>query len=539
MATHPTRAAEPTLVALVAAVARRARRVTFLEALATGTFAGAMLQALVLVSVALADAAWARAVLIPATITSAAMALSVGAVSMVRHRHETQASSLVGRLDRAMGWQQLGVTAWEWATGRIATPFGPALSERAGQLGRAVPAGTLQALAGRVHGWRRALGVLAVAALISLPGSVEWIHERGRDIGRIVLPGSPPPGSLTLAPEERAFLRDLARLMEDQAQATTDPSARDAARLIQEIASHPAGAAAGDGATGSLPWGSEGSGGDGADLGPARQGAELGQAAPFALSERLLLLMRLAELGLITPDAANRAAEAAALLGQLEGRGATAPGDEGRDRAAASDIPPWQSGASPDASEPSPGSEQPSPERNERRATPDRPSSEREPGVSLSDQAGPEVPGAPRTFAEGQEAMTRRRAAAGEAPEDAGLGAEQGAPVPGDVPESQSQGSSVPGTMAGRLEAGALPSPGLEASAVLPLASHPQLGPGPAAALPGPPGPGDEQAGTFEWEAGSAPALEIDARQLPSIESVPMEYRDAVRRYFQSLDAEP
>ena len=75
--------------------------------------------------------------------------------------------------------------------------------------------------------------------------------------------------------------------------------------------------------------------------------------------------------------------------------------------------------------------------------------------------------------------------------------------------------------------------PGASGAALIPLGSSPQLGPGPAHVLPGMPAPPPAEQGP-SWRGAAAGQVERGgSAPSPEIESVPVEYRDAVRRYFQ------
>ena len=461
-----------------------------------------------------------------------AMAASAvgAAVGHRTYRGQVRApSSLVAALDGALEAGQLLTTAWAWRLGLVSSPLGPALARRADRLveDRAPP---VERLVPPVVGQGRTLVALAAAALVTLPG-----YDVGLDrlLQRLQPPplasSSQQPAGAALSPEQSALLQRLASLLEQQAASTGDSGAARAAAELRQATS-PASTRA-QVADPQRPgsWGSIGempASGAGSVQAPF-EGVPTSALGLEPLWGRLSLLARLARLGLISSDAADRAAEVLAMLA------AHGEGDESPVEGTGALSEPHADAMTPLSSEarttPDPAPLSPTPDE---RAGPDDgggpPRSSTRPAQTSPATAPDEV-----VASGGQGDATRPTPApAGGLPSE---GPSDGAAPPSSrISPEMAEGSGPPGSGAGalpeELTGGPLPVDG--GRIVLP--SSPQLGPGEAHALPGvsarpaplqgsveEPGPLDVGAGPSQ----SAPA--------PELESVPLEYREAVRRYFE------
>lgn len=457
-------------------------------------------------------------------------AFAAGAAALAWHlarRRRRDVRELLAALERRAGAPQLLLTAWEWTLGRVRSPFGPALLRRAEHAGCAgLEAGHVRALVRPTQRRRATAVALAAAVAVSLPGPANLLHRLGGELRQVVgvLPAPEQPAT-PLSAREAALLERLARLLERQAEATGDAHARRAARELQTVAStyRPGEAPPGGGASQAAPPG-------------ALPAAPIpGRPIPVPgggldVAQRVALLTRLARLGLISAGTADRGAELAALL-DFDVPVSGAPGEPSEVAEAARDgeaaRPPAEATRPPlELPEPTPG-EQPEgghPDPGAAAAGAGR----RAPPAGAAGQAGPGGQGLSAAL-----------------PEETGAPPGSGArpdvlPPPGNAGPTQPgrpEGDSLPGTQPGRLEGG-VPEGEEQPAQRVPLRSSPLLGPGPAHVLPGgaiPSAPGSPLGPlqpSPEWQrpAGSGGA--------PDVEGVPLEYRSAVRRYFQALAQE-
>lgn len=489
----------------------------------------ALTYAAAMAGLAVADPATALKIRVPM-----GAAFAAGAAALAWHlarRRRRDVRELLAELERRAGAPQLLLTAWEWTLGRVRSPFGPALLRRAEHAGCAgLEAGHVRALVRPTQRRRATAVALAAAVAVSLPGPANLLHRLGGELRHVVgaLPAPEQPAT-PLSAREAALLERLARLLERQAEATGDAQARRAARELQTVASTaastygPGEAPAGGGASPAAPPG-------------ALPAAPIpGRPIPVPgggldVAQRVALLTRLARLGLISAGTADRGAELAALL-DFDVPGSGAPGEpsgvgEGARDGEAARAPAEAAQPPLERPEPTPGeqSEGGHPDRGAaaagagRRAPPAGAAGQARPGGQGLSAALPEETGEPPGSRARPDVL----------------------PPPGNAAPTQPgrpEGDSLPGTQPGRLEGGA-PEEEEQPAQRVPLRSSPLLGPGPAHVLPGgaiPSAPGSPLGSlepSPEWQrpAGSGGA--------PDVEGVPLEYRSAVRRYFQALAEE-
>ncbi|WP_324715982.1 hypothetical protein U7230_11525 [Carboxydochorda subterranea] len=500
---------------------------------------------------------WAAGAALVLGATAAVTAVSRAGLRARRRRDAEIA--VVSRMDAVLGWEHLAVTAWEWAHGTIASPFGPAILSRADRLSRR-PELSDRAVEDRiappVRGVRASVALLAVAAWMGTAPAwnlvhelTSWMHQeiaawRARQAAQVPLDAS-----------QAAFLKALSRALREEGLRSRDPAALEAARELERVMaanatpespfSSPVGSpdqrpglpglAGAPGAAWAIP--PAGGAVPGGTLPADRSWAEQGYGAGLPWSERLALLMQLASMGEISPQAADRAAQLAALLARDGagssastawdsdgGAGAATPQEGAGDRRQASSSPPGQGdGRSQPARQTPPAPAQPGTSADPGRA------SSRLPGDRPPDQ------GAPGAAAAGRETEPRRAGAPARPDEGKGLSgaARRGPGAPREAADTRP--SDVPGTTPGRLQMPA-PGPWPDGSGAVPVPSHPQLGPGSAVMLPGPPGPPPRGTPAVPWEQGPPGQDGTPVQELaPLLERVPVEYRDAVRRYFEAV----
>ncbi len=461
----------------------------------------------------------------------ALVAAAVGsAVGHWTHRRQARApSSLVAELDRALEADQLLTTAWAWRVGLISSPLGPAMARRADRLVEDRPP-SVGRLVAPIVGKGRTLVAVAAAILLTLPGPDVGLDRLLRRLEPPPSPGfSQEPSEPAMSPEQSALLQRLASLLEQRAATTADPAAARAAEELRQAASL-ASPPPGEGQPGHLgSWGSVGEM-TASGAGPVQTPLQGTPTSPLGLAtlwDRLSLLARLARLGLISSDAADRAAEVLAMLA-ARGEGAEAtvepsgtPSSRGAD---ATPPPSSESRATPTPTSPPSSYDGPSGIGG------DAGTSASAAGPAPSSSA-PASDGAAASGGQGETVGTTPAPPAG----SPSAGPSEGAAPAGSRPSPEMAGSSGapgsgPGSAPDMPAAGPVPVDGGRIA----LPSSPQLGPGEAHALPGvparpvpQPGQGDV-AGPLDLEAGPS----RDA-PLPEPESVPVEYREAVRRYFE------
>lgn len=477
-----------------------------------------------------------------AVLAGAGAAAWIGLAALIYGRRLGRSGGLVGRLEAAFGGHQLATTAWEWVHGRIDSPFGPAVREAADRLAMAAWA-RLPSLAGAVVRRRRTLVAVLAAASLTLPGALLGLHRTAREVRTGLAPPAAPEGAFpVLSPEQAEFLERLARLLEREAAVTTDPRAERAAREIQSVLSM-SGAAApsgeafrpGPAVAGPVPGAGQLPGSTG--------GRSLPGGAPFSsagtLESRLELLMRLSQLGLIARETADRSAELAALLTDAvpageEGEPSTGPNSRATARGPA-ERPPDETGDGT-------GGEGEGPAGSPAQGNP--------PSSASLDEGGEGLPTAPtrrpgsRGGLPGQGAgLDQEAAAGGPTQQDAGTTAGRGA----SDPEGSGASGGLKGTPTGPGPPGTSPGAvGSEAEATLgragervPLPSNPQLGRGAVlTVLPGPSVRAEPGGTRVPWRADTGMMQPGDEGPPVTTESVPLEYREAVRRYFEALAGE-
>lgn len=487
------------------------------------------------------------------SVLAAASAAAAAALFWALFRHRRRApEELLASLEATAGVPQLLLTAWEWTHRRLSSPLGPAILHRADQVvieTTAVAASARPRMAAVVRptvGQRRTLAAVAAAVLVSLPGPMAALERLSGELRRLTLaPASTRQEQPAfVSPEEARLLQRLARLLQRQADATGDLEARRAASELQRLLSTPR--SAGSGAAG--PSNNAGRvtpfPGDG-ERSPALPGAgRLTEGAGLSgLEQRLALLMRLAALGLISPETADRSAELAALV-SLDAPAEAAPDVEwgAPQDASAGDAAPQGPGSPGVLPQPDPDEASPA-DRDE--ATPGRTGASQEPGAAREGRDPEEPPPVPassaaRLGAPGQrggtgdpaasEALSWLRGESSWAPPEG-----PGSPAP---PQRQAGDATLPGKDPGALESTETAAdPAAPHRVVVP--SSPLLRPGPAHVVSGVPAPSRPERSAPAWDAATPGSWRPgDAGSSPDVESLPLEYREAVRRYFEALARE-
>lgn len=483
----------------------------------------------------------ARGVL-AALAAAAALALFWRLIRRRRRRPE----ELLAALEQTAGVPQLLLTAWEWSQRRLSSPLGPAILHRADQVvvesgsvigtfpARSTP---IAAIVRPPVGLRRTLAAVAAAVLLSLPGPLATLDRLGGELRRLALAPAAPRQEqpAPFSPEEARLLQRLAELLQRQADATGDLEARRAASELQRLLSTPGPSGSGpavpsDGRALATPYSGDGQ--------PPPRLASSGGLAPgtglSGLEQRLALLMRLAALGLISPETADRSAELAALM-SLDAPAAPAPTQDGeapRD-ASAPDAAPQDPGSPGVPAPGAPGEPSPAP-RDE--AAPSRGGDEQErPPTPATAAARPGAPG-PQRGERGEPAATEALSSirGGDA------WAQADGPATPARPQGPAEDAALPGTEPGTLEsAQAAGSDDLASPHRVVVPSFPLLRPGPAHVVSGVPAPPRPEPPEPAWSPPEALSwYPGDAGPAPDVESVPLEYREAVRRYFEAMARE-
>lgn len=457
-------------------------------------------------------------------LAAAAAALAAAVYATLWRRRVRDPASLVAAMDEAAGAGQLLLTAWECSSGRLATPFGPAIVKRAEALLQSRPP-ALRRLVPPLEARARTLAALLAAALAATPGLDALLYRLAQQTA-----GEAGRGPGAVAPDEAALLEQLAALLQQEAEATGDAGAARAAAELrrQAVPDRPVPSGQGPAAAGPP------------EPGPAQPVPGLEGAAPDAarsgwpsdrlrlqpLDGQVSLLMRLARLGLISPETADRAAEVLAMLAS----GSAAFADRLEQGTGA--LP---SGA---AQEASPGPAAVSPQAGPGALPPAGAGATRQSGTdpALRPGAGSETAQAGGPGGEGAGAPGPRdlgAAPAGEGPPGQPPPSGEATVGQSPTPAPSGQPSGAPGSGPGAMWGEPQEPPGASGAALIPLGSSPQLGPGPAHVLPGMPAPPPAEQGPSWRGAAAGQAEQGGSAPSPEIESVPVEYRDAVRRYFQ------